>query len=190
MNLDSFSDIAIRNGDGENESVLKRRARELSKPITKIKVEPGIEVLEFSIGTERFACGIECVRETRDLSGAVTPLYKVPHFITGILNVRGEILPIFDIADILQVEIKNRGDPKKIVIFGKDEFIFAVLVNEVHGIATIPLSGIRTNFAGFSDATSLHCIGLYGNGTLIVNMNAIVADRSTIDASVPREDVC
>lgn len=57
----------------------------------------GRELIAFRIGHQEFCVDIMAVREIRGWSAA-TPLPRAPGYVRGVINLRGAVLPIVDLA--------------------------------------------------------------------------------------------
>ncbi len=57
----------------------------------------GRELIAFRIGSQEFCVDIMAVREIRGWSAA-TPLPRAPGYVRGVINLRGAVLPIVDLA--------------------------------------------------------------------------------------------
>jgi purine-binding chemotaxis protein CheW len=55
------------------------------------------ELIDFNIGEQQFCLSTAAVREIRGWT-AVTPLPHAPPFVLGVVNLRGVVLPIVDLA--------------------------------------------------------------------------------------------
>ena len=62
------------------------------------------ELITFRIGEQEFAVDIMSVREIRGWSPA-TPLPQTPEYMRGVINLRGAVLPIMDLAARLGLTI-------------------------------------------------------------------------------------
>jgi len=79
-------------------------------------VEELIEVVEFNLGGKRYALNIHLVREIVVMM-PITPIPRAPEFITGVLNLRGEITNIINLNKLLEVtDTAIRKDQKIIVL--------------------------------------------------------------------------
>ena len=58
------------------------------------------EYITFRIGSQEFCIDIMAVREIRGWTPA-TPLPHAPGFVRGVINLRGAVLPIIDLAERL-----------------------------------------------------------------------------------------
>ena len=53
------------------------------------------ELISFRVGEQYFCVDIMAVRELRGWTEA-TPLPRAPAYVTGVINLRGEVLPVVD----------------------------------------------------------------------------------------------
>ena len=63
----------------------------------KVETGKGAELIAFNIGSQEFCIGTTSVREIRGWTPA-TPLPHAPAFVLGVVNLRGVVLPIVDLA--------------------------------------------------------------------------------------------
>lgn len=135
--------------------ILRNRAMELAKPAeTRIRGAHLIEVLEFTLGQERYAFSTSFVREVFPLT-EITPLPGLPPHVLGVVNVRGRILSVMDIRRLLEFHNVGLTNLNKAIILHQAEMELAVLADEVTGVyavdmdegqTTLPtLSGTREN---------------------------------------------
>ena len=69
-----------------------RRLRRRARPTT----QNAVQLIAFSIGEQTYGVEITTVREIRAWNGA-TPLPNTREFVRGVINLRGTIVPIFDL---------------------------------------------------------------------------------------------
>ncbi|WP_374411306.1 chemotaxis protein CheW [Novosphingobium colocasiae] len=55
------------------------------------------ELITFEIASQIFALDIMAIREIRAWT-PVTPMPRVPHYVAGVVNLRGSVLPVIDLA--------------------------------------------------------------------------------------------
>jgi purine-binding chemotaxis protein CheW len=89
-----------RGSNPQSEIELARRARALAQPLAEEAVEPEtLHLLTFSLGEERYAVDISQVQEIRPLEPQTwSPVPCTPDFIVGVVNVRGRIYSLMDVA--------------------------------------------------------------------------------------------
>jgi len=69
----------------------------------------------FSLGQQVFALPIDSVQEAVELR-PITPVFLVPAFIRGIMNLRGEIVAVLDLLHLLGLEAQQISDHHRVVI--------------------------------------------------------------------------
>ncbi len=99
-------------------------------------------LLVFRAGGESYGLSMECVREVERVS-RVTPVPGAPEFVRGLVNLRGEILPLLDVAALFS----QKGDapsPRLIVAqAGPGEPPVALMVEELNGLAPFHEGGVE-----------------------------------------------
>ena len=116
-----------------------------------------LELLCFRVANERYAINIMEIKEIikpRD----ITEVPRVQPFISGILSLRGIIIPVFDMRVRLGLEGDPGGNRRRIIVVRKGEEYCGVLVDEVVQVVQIDgqaieqppavLDGIDRDFVG------------------------------------------
>lgn len=93
--------------------------------------------LVFQVNSETYAVPVHRVEEVLRMV-ALTPVPGMPAWFKGMLNLRGEALPVADLARWL-----DQGDTTihlntPIVVIRKEEQPLGILVEAVHGVETLP----------------------------------------------------
>lgn len=109
------------------------------------------EFLAFQLGDETYAVPIATVREILKV-GDVTEVPRGAPNVIGLINVRGEMLPLYDVkvrlklADAAPV-VRSRADVARgtrIVLIRDPEGDAGVLVDRVHGVVKLALSRLES----------------------------------------------
>jgi purine-binding chemotaxis protein CheW len=126
-------------------AILRSRAEELAKPPeTQAGGARLIEILEFTLGQERYAFPSSYVREVFPLT-EITLLPGVPPHILGVVNVRGRILSVMDIRRLLEFGNVGLTNLSNAIILCDGDMELAVLADEVTGVYAIDMDeGQRT----------------------------------------------
>ena len=69
----------------------------------------------FALGEQIFALPIDAVQEAVELR-PITPVFLVPPFIRGIMNLRGEVVAVIDLLLLLGLETQQISDHGRVVI--------------------------------------------------------------------------
>jgi purine-binding chemotaxis protein CheW len=77
------------------------------------------EVLEFTLGNEHYALDITPVREIVEMT-PITVIPRAPEHITGVINLRGEIVNILNLNTFLKLPNQPISSSQKIIVFMAD----------------------------------------------------------------------
>ena len=95
-----------------------------------------VELIAIRIGSQEFCVDVMCVREIRGWTPA-TPLPQSPSFVRGVINLRGTVLPIVDLAARLGFASAEPSDRHAIVVAQIGNQVVGLLVDGVSDILTI-----------------------------------------------------
>lgn len=109
---------------------------ESAKPIETTKDGGAIELLSFLVGGQDFCVDIMSVREIRGGARA-TPLPHSPHFMLGVINLRGTVLPIMDLSARLDLATRSDASRNVIIVVANGDRTVGLLVDAVSDILAI-----------------------------------------------------
>jgi purine-binding chemotaxis protein CheW len=96
----------------------------------------GVELMAFRIGSQEFCVDIVSVREIRGWTPA-TALPHSPDFVRGVINLRGVVLPIVDLAARLGLARVEPTSRHVIIVAQVGKQIVGLLVDAVSEILTV-----------------------------------------------------
>jgi len=76
---------------------------------------PSKKLVCFSLGEQVFALPIDAVKEAVELR-PITPVFLVPAFIRGIMNLRGEVVAVIDLQRFLGLEVTRISEQRRVVV--------------------------------------------------------------------------
>lgn len=94
------------------------------------------ELIAFRIGDQEFSVNIMAVREIRGWTQA-TPMPHAPGYIMGVINLRGAVLPIVDLAARLGMKPAEPTARHVIIVAQVKTKVVGLLVEAVSDILTI-----------------------------------------------------
>lgn len=94
------------------------------------------ELIAIRIGAQEFCVDVMCVREIRGWTPA-TPLPQSPPFVRGVINLRGTVLPIVDLAARLGFAATEPSARHAIVVAQIGHQVIGLLVEGVSDIFTV-----------------------------------------------------
>lgn len=92
--------------------------------------------LSVRLGAQEFAIDIAAVREVRGWT-APTPLPQAPHYVSGMVDLRGDVIPIIDLADRLGLPPAEHTASSVIVVVRIADFLAGLHVDQVCDLVTI-----------------------------------------------------
>jgi purine-binding chemotaxis protein CheW len=125
------------------EEVLRRRAASLAREAVEQEADDQTGILLFRLDDEWYAVKVEDVREIYQ-EYEVTPIPCVPDFILGVVNIRGEIISVTDIAKLMRLgAIASEEEMPPTIVIQNEACATAMVVDEIGDIVDIPLDGVE-----------------------------------------------
>jgi purine-binding chemotaxis protein CheW len=107
---------------------------------------PGMQYLTYALGEENFAMDIRAVREIIQYS-AMTVVPLMPEFVRGVINLRGQVVPVIDLQSRLGRSTAIVGKKTCIIIFDAsregDKLELGLMVDAVSEVVDIPDADIE-----------------------------------------------
>jgi len=121
-----------------------------------------IEVVEFELGGERYALDIQLVREIVEMM-QITPIPRAPPFISGVINLRGEITNIMNLNTLLGLANQEIRDNQKIIVLVPEAAggsNVGIIVDDVSSVLQVLESDIDRIGEGFASDFSSFVKGI------------------------------
>ncbi|MDY0340149.1 MAG: chemotaxis protein CheW [Coriobacteriia bacterium] len=124
----------------QSNEILRSRAVSLAQtPDDEISAE-SVGLLKFRLGQEWYAVSIAAVREIYN-EYVITRIPRVPDYILGVINVRGEIVSVTDLAALIRVPSRTvldvDGDLPSAIIVANEVCVSALVVDEIGDIIDV-----------------------------------------------------
>lgn len=153
-----------------------------SDPVTDVaEVQEQQQYLTFMLRGEVFAIGILAIKEIIEY-GKLTEVPRMPEFIRGVINLRGAVVPVVDLAARFGKDTTDIGRRTCIVIIevanGDDTQVIGVMVDAVNAVLEIPQSEIEAapSFGAKIRADFIQGMGkLDGNFVIILNVDKVLS---------------
>ena len=94
------------------------------------------DVLSFQIHNQEFAVEVDLIEIVSDMAD-ITPIPNSRQSIKGVINLRGRIVPIVDITDILRLHLPSDHVYRNILVLKVDEEEIGILVDLVNNVLSI-----------------------------------------------------
>jgi purine-binding chemotaxis protein CheW len=124
------------------------------------------EVLEFSLGTEDYALDINIVREIVDMV-PITAIPRAPVHISGVINLRGEIVNIVNLNTFLKLPDRPITKGQKIIVLMAEVANgnnVGIIVDNVSSVAEIQSAQVDCMTSGLAGNESRYIKGIINSG--------------------------
>jgi purine-binding chemotaxis protein CheW len=104
-----------------------------------------VEVVEFILGGEHYALDIHLAREIVEML-QITPIPRAPHYISGVINLRGEITNIMNLNTMLGLVNQEARDNQKIIVLVPEAVSgsnIGIIVDDVIGVLQVAESDVE-----------------------------------------------
>jgi purine-binding chemotaxis protein CheW len=147
----------------------------------------GNQQLLFLIGSEEF--GVDALR-VQELIRYTSPV-KVPNAppsVQGVINFRGEVIPVLDMRTIFQLESGNYNDFTVIIVVETNGKIFGLIVDRVLDIISFSEDNIQPTpeFSSKEKTKYLQAMGKIGNRLILMIDLEKVVDFREIEEIIPQ----
>lgn len=105
--------------------------------------ESALQFLTFTLGEEEYGVDIMTVREVKGWT-ETTRLPNTPEYIRGVLNLRGVIIPIFDLRARFSGQMTQANATHVVIILAVEDRIIGVLADTVSDILTVASTEIKS----------------------------------------------
>jgi purine-binding chemotaxis protein CheW len=130
------------------------------------------EYITFRIGMQYFCVDIMSVREIRGWTPA-TALPRAPGFVRGVINLRGIVLPIVDLADRLGFAPAEPTPRHVIIVAQTGRQIVGLLVDAVSDIIAQPADKVQPTPDVGSDTAKSFVLGVMAIDDRMVSLIAL-----------------
>jgi purine-binding chemotaxis protein CheW len=150
------------------DATLNDRARRLAEVPPAAAAGRTLEVLVCRLGVEEYAVELRLLHGVYPATG-LTPVPCTPPFVAGLVNLRGEILTVLDLAAAMGLT----GSEKREVLLAETQQVrVGLLVDEVLGVRRIALDSLDRALTG-GDAAR----GIAEARTVLLDLEALLADK-------------
>lgn len=99
------------------------------------------QVVTFSLAGEEFGVPILEVREIIRMT-PITPVPRAPEFVEGVINLRGQIIPVVDLRKRFGITAAEVGAHTRIIVIEVNDNVLGLIVDAVDEVLRIPADTI------------------------------------------------
>jgi len=113
----------------------------------------------FSLGREEFAVEVTQVREIMRME-EITRMPKSPHFVEGIINLRGQIIAVIDLAKRLNLESAERTGESRIIVVEAEDVKVGMIVDSVSEVLRVRMDAVEPSPTLAADISAAYLQGV------------------------------
>jgi len=153
--------------------VLERRAASLATVEQAEVVHDRASLLAFRLGDEWYAVPIEHVREIYN-EFELTPIPCVPPHVKGVINIRGEIISVTDLAVLMGVSHSEDVDHSSAIVVQNEGCATAMVVDAISDIVDVEVDSIEPPIAAADKGLAAEFVtgSAFIDGRLVALINA------------------
>jgi purine-binding chemotaxis protein CheW len=141
-------------------------------------------VVSFVLSDRRYVIETRYVCEI--VSGAsISPLPGTPDHVVGIHDLRGQLLPVFDLRDMLGLVTGTPASVAWTIVCGESQAEFLILADRIYDVMNAPLDAVSLDGQSGIDESWIR--GITPDGTTVVDGAALLNDRRFFLGDMPTD---
>jgi len=164
----------------QRREILRERARVLAQePAPVASAGPGVEVVEFMLGNERYAIEAAFVGEVLPLKD-LTGVPCTPAFVSGIINVHGRILSVIDLKRFFELPEGGLTDLNKVIILQHGDVEFGIVADRIVGASWLSLAELQADFPTVTGARAACLRGVTPQRVVVLDAKRLLTDATMV----------
>lgn len=154
--------------------ILEKRAAELAKPLGAMdQADERVALLEFSLLGTRYAVPLEKVEAVSRI-GEIFSIPLTPRHISGIIRRRGQSVALVSLRHFFHTHAEGIADADFAVYVVAQEKLFAIQVEEIHGVMHMAKGSLLPPPENFDPAQAPFMVGVTIDGLSVIDLEALV----------------
>ncbi len=137
------------------------------------------QLVAFQLDNETYGVNISIVREIIRLQ-TITEVPKTPYFVEGVINLRGNIIPVIDLHKRFDLSQKDQTQHSRIMVVEVEEVTVGMIVDSVSEVLRIPIDKIDPPPPAISglDSAYLRGVGkLEDRLIMLLDLNQVLHEK-------------
>lgn len=118
-----------------------------------------IQVVAFNLGKEEYAVDILNVQEIERVLN-ITRVPRSTNYIEGVVNLRGNIIPIINLHKKFNLQAEGNEEEKRIIVFQFDDLKAGIIVDEVSEVLRLGKEDIEETGKVYGSINAEHIKGV------------------------------
>ena len=138
-----------------------------------------LEIIAFRLHDQEFCVKTTTIREIRGWA-PVTPMPHTPPYVLGLINLRGAVIPVIDMACRLGMKMTEPSERSAIIVTDIAGKLVGLLVEQVSDMMTIKSEDLQPPPEIIPEAQRAFCRGIVALEKTMVcflNLDTVIADE-------------
>lgn len=159
--------------------VLKQRAQALAVQEKDTEdTDSKSKYLCFNLSKEFYCLPVEAVIEIQPV-GRITPIPHTPPWYAGIVNIRGSILPVISLAELLGLKV-DASSKSQLVTVNYKNYKLCFLTGAVKGLKETDQSQLKIDVSLANMVNNEFIKGIVANQLIVLDIDALLASSKLI----------
>jgi len=156
-----------------------------------VKETAEVQLVVFRLGAEEYGVPITQVQEINHLS-TPTKIPRSPAFVEGVINLRGNVIPVIDLKKRFELEGTEYTEDARIVVVEISGHTVGVIVDEVSEVLRLPTSSIDPPPAIITGITAEYLRGvgkLQDRLLILLDLEKILTEREKSELDETEQEI-
>ncbi|HIW34318.1 MAG TPA: chemotaxis protein CheW [Candidatus Paenibacillus intestinavium] len=132
------------------------------------------QYIEFAIEKEQYGISIQDIHEIIKMQD-ITQIPNVKHYVEGVINLRGKIVPVISLRKFFGMEVKDYSRATRVIVVHHQEDTVGIIVDRVNKVTTFTDIQPPPERVGGIDGNYFVGIGLTNDGLVaILKLNEVL----------------
>lgn len=151
----------------------------MSNHALEASADPLFQWVTFRLDNETYGINVMQVHEVLRVA-EIAPVPGAPDYVTGIINLRGNVVTVLDTRCRFGLALKENDDATRIVVVESDGNVVGVLVDSVAEVVELSRSAVESSPHVGNDDSSKYIQGVAnhdGELLILVDINKLLSDE-------------
>jgi purine-binding chemotaxis protein CheW len=138
--------------------------------------QTGFDVMVFTLMNEHYGIETAHVREVYPAM-EVTPIPCTPHFVAGVINVRGDIIAVINLKTYFELPVSESSSSGEVIIVEAGDSLFGVLADSTLGVSFVSLADFQAPLPDLSGIRAESLRGGTKDQMFLLDIPRMLADK-------------
>lgn len=170
------------------QGVLEKRARELAQALRRQGDPAGsLNIVTFTLGKECFGIELKHLKEVQPLASLNWSLVPcTPEFVVGVVNIRGRLYSVMDLAAFLGLRNRCVGQESHVLLVGGEEegkgsaMELCLISDTLPVISRVSLADLQEPQGTVSEGAQKYFKGVTARMTTVLDMESLLSDPAIV----------